>query len=473
VALRTLLGVLACLALLGRPAEAVQAVVTDDAYAASATEARNFGEAPSLLVQGPPRRATGFVKFDLTMLPSGIQGSDVARATLILWVNTVTGPGLFDVQAVRGPWRESTLTWANAPRIGGVEVGGVPVTAAARHTFVTVDLTEIVQDWLDRHHPNHGVALVARSPGLAVAFDSKENAATSHEPRLEITLRGQPGLPGPAGSVGPAGPAGPAGLAGSPGPPGPAGAAGPPGPAGPRGTPGPAGSAGATGPAGPASAAGPGAPAPAPAARAAAPASGGLLEFRTSGSWTAPPGVTHVLVEAWGAGGGGGGGAIPGGGGGGGGAGAYQRRVVAVAPGAAYRVVSGGGGAGGAPGAPGGAAADTELQTDGGATLVAARGGRGGAAATQVDVPGAGGAGGRAEPGPGIGREGGAGGAGAACPPAPLNPSTCLTPGRGGAAGTPVRGSLDPPAGTAGGGGGGEGGRAGQRGGPGYVILQW
>jgi hypothetical protein len=53
--------------------------------------------------------------------------------------------------------------------------------------------------------------------------------------------------------------------------------------------------------------------------------------------WTPPPGITHVMVEMWGAGGGGGG--ITGGGGGG-----YSRRVVPVTPGLVYTITVGGGG---------------------------------------------------------------------------------------------------------------------------------
>ena len=59
------------------------------------------------------------------------------------------------------------------------------------------------------------------------------------------------------------------------------------------------------------------------------------------------------------------------------------------------------------------------------------------------------------------------------CRPAPLSPSTCLGPGRGGASGSPVRGSVDPPQRAGTGGTGGDAGRPGLPGGPGYAILLW
>lgn len=232
------------------------------------------------------------------------------------------------------------------------------------------------------------------------------------------------------------------------------------------------GPSGPPGPSGPAGAAAGGPPAGTASARAAVSERlGGLLEFRASGMWTAPAGVTSVLIEAWGAGGGGGGGSNAGAAGGGGGSGAYGRRVLAVVPGSTYRVVLGQGGEAGAPGTAGGPGSDTELQAVAGPVLLVARGGRGGAGAAG-ESPGAPGAGGRGETGPGITRDGIEGSPGTPCRLAP-NPPTCLLQGRGGTGAATLRGSVDPPAAAGAGGAGGDGGRPGGRGQPGYAILQW
>ena len=73
------------------------------------------------------------------------------------------------------------------------------------------------------------------------------------------------------------------------------------------------------------------------------------VQFTSSGTWTAPSGVSHVFISAVGGGGGGGGGS---GGtsqsGGGGGSGAFIDRVmVDVTPGNSYSVTVGDGGTGG------------------------------------------------------------------------------------------------------------------------------
>ena len=347
--------------------------------------------------------------------------------------------------------------------------------AQDRSRFVLVDVTELVQEWLDRTLENNGLVLMPNAAGVSVEFDSKENATTSHEPQLEITLRatgaaGPPGPPGPPGAEGARGPAGERGPAGPPGP---------PGPAGPIGPSGPAGVAGPIGPAGPRGAAGvPGAMAAAPTESAVmAPVPGvrigGLREYRASGTWTAPAGVTYLLIEAWGAGGAGGQGS-PGnqGGGGGGGAGAYQRAVLGVVPGTTYDLVIGDGG-------PAGPERGRRRPRD----AVPRRHDRNGppvGARRSWRPPGA--AGWR----PRCGRRRwarrshagrrprwtrGRGGRGV---PALAPVARDLSgPGRGGASGAPARGSVDPPPRAGAGGAGGDGGRPGLPGGPGYVILLW
>lgn len=469
---------LASLALWPSPSHALTATLTDDTYVSFASQTKNFGAAPTLLVQGPrPRGATTLLKFDLSALPGGTVGSDVLKATLRLWVTSVTTPGLFDVHTVKGGWSESVITAVSAPRLGSAEVSGVPVVMASRNSFVTVDLTEVVQDWLDQALANDGIALVPNAAGIAVAFDSKENTGTGHEPRLEITLRGVPGQPGPAGPAGAVGPTGPVGPPGPRGPSGPAGPAGLAGPAGPAGPPGQAGSAGTPGPPGPPGVTGAPGPPAAPGSSVSHAGLGvnGLQEFRASGSWTAPAGLTRMLVEGWGAGGGGGSGAAGGAGGGGGGAGAYRRGVIEVSPGVTYEVILGAAGSAGRnQGASGGAGGESRFQPAGGdVALFSTRGGQGGKPGSDTGGPGVGGSGGPADGGRGIARAGADGAAGAPCRPAPLNPSTCIAPGSGGSGGAGARGTVDPPGSAGRGGSGGDGGRPGQAGAPGYVILQW
>jgi hypothetical protein len=162
-------------------------VLKDDAYTQSSTPSQNFGANANLRVASG---INSYLRFDLSTLPAGTAGSDVAKATLRLYVNTLTTAGLFDVHRVIGAWNEGTITGNSAPSLGGAEVTGIGVPAGSVDSFVTVDITSLVQDWLDGVIANNGIALLPNAAGISVRFDSKENGTTSHEPRLEITLKG-------------------------------------------------------------------------------------------------------------------------------------------------------------------------------------------------------------------------------------------------------------------------------------------
>src|SRR5262245_13927094 len=231
-------------------------MVTDDAYTAVTSPNGNFGTSGALRVVAGAQLQRTYLKFDLvSTLPPGTQAADVMKATLTLWVNTISTPGSFDVFRVMGAWNEENVTANTAPSLGSPVVTGAPITAAFKSSFVTVDVTAVVMDWLGGTLQNNGVALLPNAPGTSIQFSSKEDTGSSHEPRLEIILRGPAGPPGPQGPPGPAGaqgeqgpaglqgtqgPAGPIGPAGSPGPPGTTGPSGPNGPPGPQGPPGPA-----------------------------------------------------------------------------------------------------------------------------------------------------------------------------------------------------------------------------------------
>jgi len=167
----------------------------------------------------------------------------------------------------------------------------------------------------------------------------------------------------------------------------------------------------------------------------------GMKEFKNSGTFIVPNGVTRLLVEVWSAGGGGGASVLCIGGpeifGGNGGAGAYSRAVINVASGDNVSVVIGQGGSPGASGGPSSVATGTSIITSGG--------GQGGGNANidccpfVCDGSGAQGAPGTPDPNASIGRT------------------------------YPASGTIEPTASF----GGASGFPAGFAGGDGYVLIQW
>ncbi len=229
---------------------------TADSFVFNGNNTFNFGTNPVLVVY---KGYTSYLKFDPSSLPPGTVGSQVAKATLRLYVGKRFVPGNFKVALPTTTWTETSLNGQNAPALGLTLNAAVVLPDTG--SFVEVDVTAIVQNWIDGTMSNNGLALVpenANSPAAAW-FDSKENTTTAHEPVIDITLST---VPGPQGPAGPQGPTGPQGAVGATGPAGPAGGPqGIQGPAGPKGDKGDSGLLGPAGPQGNPGAAGPMGPA--------------------------------------------------------------------------------------------------------------------------------------------------------------------------------------------------------------------
>jgi hypothetical protein len=243
-----------CVLLSPGQASAQTLPVTGDSYTQQSAPTANTGSAGNLFVHGSTTAdRNAYIEFSLTPLPAGLTSSNVAIATMKLYVNTVTTAGTFDVHLVTSAWNEKTITYNTAPTLGTLVTSAVPITASNAGGYVVINVNSAVQAWLSGTS-NFGLALVPTSgSAINVAFDSKENGNTSHDGQIEVEVvsfgpQGPPGAPGAPGPAGPQGPAGPAGAAGAQGPVGPAG---PAGSAGAAGAQGPAGPAGAQGPPGP------------------------------------------------------------------------------------------------------------------------------------------------------------------------------------------------------------------------------
>src|SRR5438270_8241095 len=215
------------LVLLGTAAQA-QITPSDDAYVNAASATTNFGNAVTLNLASGSQ--TSYLRFDFTAVPSSYTGAQVAKATLKIFVNSVTTAGSFNIDLVGTPWTERKITYSLQPVLLSTIASSVPLTTANRGSFVQIDVTSTVQAWLSGTEPNDGIALVANSP-LVASFTTKESTTTSHSPELDIVFYGS----GAQGPQGPTGSQGTQGLQGPQGPTGPTGLVGPQGPAGPVG----------------------------------------------------------------------------------------------------------------------------------------------------------------------------------------------------------------------------------------------
>ena len=82
------------------------------------------------------------------------------NAKLRLFVSGFTTAGTFDVYLINGKWSENTVTYSGAPPLGALLVSGFNVPSSAKNTFIEVDITSALQQWISGVQPNYGSALV-------------------------------------------------------------------------------------------------------------------------------------------------------------------------------------------------------------------------------------------------------------------------------------------------------------------------
>jgi hypothetical protein len=161
----------------GEPADSATTTVTlpafaavADAYVDASAPRRKFGTATTLQTGAQPTRWS-FLRFDV----QGVAGP-VTRATLSLEATGASSLG-FQARSVAGGWQERTVTYMDAPALGGVS-GSVNSSATGR---VTIDVTSLVQQ--------NGVVDIGLSSTAAAGptFASRESG--SSRPQLEVSFQ--------------------------------------------------------------------------------------------------------------------------------------------------------------------------------------------------------------------------------------------------------------------------------------------
>jgi PKD repeat protein len=141
-----------------------------DAYVSSGSPTRNYGSKSELRVRGGATVYESFLRFDLT----GLAGSGIVAAKLRLFVTEASDSG-GSVHAVSNGWSESTVTYANAPAIGGSPLA--TAGAASVGQWVEFDVTDAV--WGD----GSVSFAVASGSSNSVYYTSREGA---NRPQLQV-----------------------------------------------------------------------------------------------------------------------------------------------------------------------------------------------------------------------------------------------------------------------------------------------
>ena len=168
------------------PSYASAGYLAGDTYVNSANAAGNFGTAAVLNIGNGSQT---LLQFDLsrvfpaTFSPLPTTSSTIGRATLRFYVNKVVTAGQISAAPLQSAWSEGTVTYGTLPLAGAGVTSGTISTA---NQMVAIDVTSIVQGWINDQTTNFGLLL--SSAGGVFALDSKEAVTTSHPADLDIEL---------------------------------------------------------------------------------------------------------------------------------------------------------------------------------------------------------------------------------------------------------------------------------------------
>ncbi|MCO6457238.1 MAG: carboxypeptidase regulatory-like domain-containing protein, partial [Pirellulaceae bacterium] len=173
-----------------------------DTFVDSVATGTNYGGSTFIEVQqdppGPEGQRNGLIYFDL----NSVTGTTVNSARL--QITTGTGPqdgtpATIEIRRVTGAWSQGAVTWASQPTVDPALV--TSFSPSASNTTYTVDITSLVQAWLDDlndngGNPNFGIQLTSTGTNDAV-FISAE-ATDQRQPTLLVNTSNV--QPFPAGS---------------------------------------------------------------------------------------------------------------------------------------------------------------------------------------------------------------------------------------------------------------------------------
>ena len=177
--------------------------VTDDT--SSTLNANRDLENGSLTVRGrsTAANATGsYLSFSLANVPNSLEGQDIEKAVLRLWLEEVSRGGSLKLEVIETTWNESNARYGSLPITSFSKK--IRVNKSQQKNFIYVDLTEVVRIWIDNPASNFGVALLPDKNKFFGTFSSKESGF-GQSAQIEVALsatRGPRGLKGAKGARG-------------------------------------------------------------------------------------------------------------------------------------------------------------------------------------------------------------------------------------------------------------------------------
>jgi len=170
---------------------------TGDSCVAQGGPSANFGDTVDMLIgydeYYSPNLLTvrGLIQFDLSTIPSG---TSINNAVLKIYYQAYWDypdyPRTITSYRINSNWTEMGVTWDNQPAFAE-SYGSASIMANDSWGYVSLDVTNLVQAWVNGAYSNYGV--MVRGPEVSGTDSSWRQFATRHTtyvPQLVITYNG-------------------------------------------------------------------------------------------------------------------------------------------------------------------------------------------------------------------------------------------------------------------------------------------
>ena len=166
--------------------ETCNAFASQDSWLSESFPAANYGGQSRLVARGGSGgRKSPVIRYDLGAIPAG---STLVSATAWLFVTDPDHSGdPVRVHRIVDDWTEGGVNWSNTGADFDATVEGS--FSAASAAWVGVDLTPLVQGWIDGASPNQGLVLRPSSTGVESRYASREASPSSLRSCISIVYR--------------------------------------------------------------------------------------------------------------------------------------------------------------------------------------------------------------------------------------------------------------------------------------------
>jgi len=168
--------------------------IPDTTFVSSSQPTQNFSFYPLMYVGNEPSfsDSIGLMEIDLSSIPVTNVDSAVLQLAVIVKTGTESSPIV--VNRVTSPFDASTVTYNTLPSFTPT-ASQINVETSDLYTIVEIDITELVNQWLNGTYPNFGIALTNPDGVTLVQFATNNIVYEPYFPRLVITYSDTPTPP--------------------------------------------------------------------------------------------------------------------------------------------------------------------------------------------------------------------------------------------------------------------------------------